>query len=104
MASLQLNQTHVCGAGMFKIGFLISTAKCINEIDAKIKEGQESSAVLGNRYLTEGTRHLIVNYATHPYYKVYDFYKRNYDAGVVMVGWLNIFFVINLVTNGAYEF
>ena len=53
MASLQINRTHICGAGMFQLGLLISTAKCVADIKQELNM---ADAVMGNVDLKEGER------------------------------------------------
>ena len=96
-ASLQVNEVHICCAGMFKPGFLISSGQCVAEIKNELKNiSRRGSAVLGDKYLEKGKRCDILGLKLHPYF---DTLKQisNFDVGVVMVRILTIFnFLINV--------
>ena len=99
MASLQVNEMHICGAGMFQPGFLISSAQCLDEMMKRLKFNlRRGSAVIGHPYLTKGERCDILGLKVHPNFNTSKILEkiRNYDVGVVMVSILTIFnFFIN---------
>ena len=78
MTSLQINRTHVCGAGMFQLGFLVSTARCVIHIRQELSI---SDAVIGNVDLNEGERLGILDC---------DFHEAL--IGVIKVGKFSMFF------------
>ena len=90
---------HICCAGMFKPGFLISSGQCLAEIMRKLRNtSREASAVLGNKYLENGKRCDILRLMLHPYFDILQKKESNwnFDVGVVMVRILTIFnFLIN---------
>ena len=84
MASLQVNQEHICGAGMFKLGFFISTGTCVSKIE---KEKQNSQVAVGEGLLSKAQRLKILNLDFHPFYNTAnkELHPLDYDIGVVMV-------------------
>ena len=87
MASLQINRTHICGAGMFQLGYLISTDACVK----KIRKGRYAAdVVMGHNDLDKGERLEILDLRINRMY-----------FGILRVGKLCIFnsFVINLISN-----
>ena len=85
MASLQINRTHYCSAGMFKLGFLITTIACISGIEL---ERSNADVVMGNKDLNKGERYEIVKVTKD---QSYNFSKRirnekYHDVGIIMVG------------------
>ena len=84
MASLQKNDMHICSSGIFRKGFLISTAHCAGLIEYAINTNESVSAVLGHDNLDKGMRYDILGVKLHQkYLNGVKFY--NYDIGVVMV-------------------
>ena len=106
MGSLQVNEVHICSAGMFKLGFLISSAQCVNLIKYRIEQQLEhGSAVLGHNCLEMGLRFDILDLILHSKYNVSKKTKLiwNFDIGIVMVGQLTIFnFSLKLISNSRY--
>ena len=101
MASLQINRTHYCSAGMFKLGFLITTGTCVSGIEL---ERSNADVVMGNKDLNEGERYEIVKLTKD---KNYGYGKRvlnpkDYDVGVIMVGRQGILNVKNFISYSAY--
>ena len=103
MASLQLNDVHICGAGMFRMGFLISSGECINDVQKGVNDKlQQAYAVLGHHSFENGVKHVILDSILHPNFKVDKPLRLiwNYDVGVVMVGLLTTFsFLIKVICN-----
>ena len=87
MASLQLNDVHICSSGLFKIGFLITSADCTEYIGKYIVRNlQRATAVLGDTNLKNGQRVNILKIAYYSSIKLYDF-----EVGIVMVSCLKLF-------------
>ena len=86
IASLQINNSHICCGGMFQLGFLVTAAECAIEIQ---KEQQEAYAVIGYFELTKGDRLHIQGLTT---YKSY--------IGILKVGKISMFnsFLIKLIS------
>ena len=100
MASLQVNNFHICNSGLIKQSFLITTAECSFYIaNCVYKEKKKGTAVLGNRNLKKGQRVDLLRFA----------YTRNCpdhigyeDVGIVMVGQIiKLYFVSRLFSNCA---
>ena len=77
MASLQINHIHMCSAGMFQLGFLITAAPCVSEIQ---KEQAAADVVMGSYDLDKGERLRILDLAI---------YRRFF--GILKVSKLSIF-------------
>ena len=86
IASLQINNTHMCCACMFQLGFLITASECATKIQ---KEQEEAYAVMGHFELNKGERLQIQGVNT---YKSY--------IGILKVGKMIMFtpFVIKLIS------
>ena len=88
MASLQLNNTHICSSGMFQKNFLITIALCAWHIAyAMDNKNQKATAVLGNINLKNGQRVNILKIAYQSSCKIFGSTRpsSDYDVGVVMV-------------------
>ena len=86
VASLQISNTHMCCAGMFQLGFLITEAECA----IKIREEQEEAyAVMGHLEFNKGQRFQIQDLNI---YKSY--------IGILKVGKISMFnpLVIKLIS------
>ena len=89
MASLQLDDEHICSAGLFKKGFLITLGQCGWFIENGVKtKNQKGTAVLGNENLEDGQKVNILKIAYHPRFRMYNSARLNnvYDFAVIMVG------------------
>ena len=85
MASLQINRTHYCSAGMFKLGFLLTTGTCVTGIEL---ERSNADVVMGNKDLNKGERYEILKLTKDQDY-VYSkriLNTKDYNVGVIMVG------------------
>ena len=102
MASLQINRTHYCSAGMFKLGFLVTTGTCISGIE---NERSNADVVMGNEDLNKGGRYEILNLIKNQFYKTSNRVRNpiNHDSGVVMVGQLIISNVGKFIKFGAQK-
>ena len=91
MASLQINRTHFCCAGMFKPGFLISTGTCVEGIE---RELPNADVVIGHYDLDKGHRQVILGLEKHQYYNSTCRNRKpvNSDIGVIMVFRAKVFF------------
>ena len=89
MASLQIYEMHICSAGMFQPGFLISSGQCVVELQKHLKDKtKRGSVVLGYNKMEEGMRFEILSLMVHPKYNVKKKTQKiwNFDVGIVMVG------------------
>ena len=77
IASLQINYIHVCCAGMFQLGFLITEVECAIEIR---EEQKAAYAVMGHFELKKGERLQIQDL---------NIYKRY--IGILKVGKISMF-------------
>ena len=91
MASLQIDEVHICSAGMFEPGFLISSAECVKKIIKSMEANHNVSALLGNSELNQGVSYDILNMLVHPSYLKRRYRSHNYDVGVFMVSRLIIY-------------
>ena len=84
MASLQVDNYHICSSGLFKKGFLLTTAECSEYIASCVnQEKRKGTAVLGGLNLKDGQRVNLLHFA----YTANDkSYKYHGDVGIVMVG------------------
>ena len=81
IASLQLNEVHICTSGFFQRGFLLTTKSCgIHMLDGMTKKHKTGTAVIGNFNLKQGQRTIILE-ILYPSIK----YKQE-SVAVVMVG------------------
>ena len=106
MASLQLNDSHICSSSMFKRGFLLTANICAwyigDNIRNKLKKG---TAVLGNLNLKKGLR---VNILKLAYYTIIGLddgirTRRINDVGIIMVCLLQSFdLMLKLIKDCAY--
>ena len=87
IASLQINNSHMCCACMFQLGFLITAARCAIKIQ---KEQEEAYAVMGHFELNKGERLQIQGLNT---YKSY--------IGIIKVGKMSMFNPFARKTNSA---
>ena len=88
IASLQLDKQHICSSGLFKKGFLLTTAECSWRIENGMRhKGQTATAVLGDINLQKGKRVRILKAAYSEYFIIHDpLYLNNFrDLGVIMV-------------------
>ena len=88
MASLQLDNQHICSSGLFKKGFLLTTAACAWQIKSRMKrKGQTATAVLGDINLNKGKRTSILDAAFDSLFEITEQSCLNnlWDYGVVMV-------------------
>ena len=61
LASLQLNEDHVCSSSLFKEGFLLTTKPCGSHLlDGMTKKNKTGTAVLGNFNFKTGQRIIIL--------------------------------------------
>ena len=94
MASLQLIKIHICSAGLFQNGFLLTTAMCAHYIGKHIEQrNQRATVVLGDLSLKNGQRIDIWKIA---YYKTFE--NHDYEFGVIMVGQIEILNFLNQLT------
>ena len=101
MASLQIDEVHICTAGMYLPGFLISSGQCLSEIENDLRnESKRAFAVIGYNYLQTEVRLEILYITVHSAFKPHVSVEKNlnYNFGIVMVGQLtsSLFFQLNL--------
>ena len=96
MASLQLNEKHICSSGIFQTGFLLTTGHCAFNMGQGIETSQKKgTAVLADLNLKNGQRIDIFKVAYFSSYELYDF-----EIGVIMVDRFNIAnFVLKAIRN-----
>ena len=94
MASLQLENVHICSSALIKEGFVVTTGECALFIETgKHQRGQKAIAVLGDSNLSKGQRVEIEKIAFHPRFKsCFPARLNNYwDLAVIKVGdWIVI--------------
>ena len=88
VASLQLNDSHICSSGLFKERLLLTTGECAWYMGLGIKEHkQKGTAVFGDLDSNDGQRINIFKIAYFDGIKFINTMsvKYNYEIGVVMV-------------------
>ena len=88
VASLQLNDSHICSSGLFKERFLLTTGDCALHIARGIKDRNEKgTAVFGALDLKDGQRVNIfkVAYLDGIQFANTRLMNNIYEIGVVMV-------------------
>ena len=88
VASLQLNDFHICSSGLFKERFLLTTGECAWYMALGMKNKKEKgTAVFGALDLKDGQRINIFKVAYLDGAQFYDTMRlrNNYEIGVVMV-------------------
>ena len=94
VASLQLNDSHICSSGLFKERFLLTTGECAWYMGVGMKDNKEKgTAVFGDLDSKDGQRINIFKVAYHDEIKITNTMsmKYNYEIGVVMVSSLSNF-------------
>ena len=103
IASLQLNNIHICSSGLFAVDYLLTTGKCAWHIENGMqKKFQKGTAVVGNTDLRRGQRINIFKVGYHHRFQIYNLLRLNniYDVGVIRVSQLKSFsFVIKSLGN-----
>ena len=94
IASLQLNDSHICGSSMIQKGFLLTSSQCAWCIGHGIeREMRRATAVIGNTKLKNGQRVNILKIAYfingHSNHTIWS--KNDQDVGLVMVSRLELF-------------